>query len=114
MSYPFSVFVAGINYVIFFSKEIFVEAGASISSDVSVVIVGVVQFSTALVSSILVDRVGRRMLLLVSEFFMTLSLVAIGVFFHMKGTESVISAGWLPLVGLMIFFVAYSIGTCYT
>jgi len=105
-------FSGGINYVIFFSKSIFGVAGAPESSASSVIIVGFVQFAGTLVSGALVDRVGRRILLIISSSFMGVSLSGIGVFFYLKDTDKYISGmtSWLPLVSLMVYIVAYSIG----
>ena len=63
----------------------------------------------------LVDRAGRRMLLLISGFFMTISLAALGSFFYLletadKPDDVKSSLGWLPLASLILFIVAYSTG----
>ena len=54
------------------------------------------------------------MLLLISGSFVSLSLGAMGAFFHLQtvwGIEEATSRlGWLPLVSLIVFFVAYSGG----
>lgn len=61
-----------------------------------------------------VDRFGRRLLLLTSGLIVSCSLAAMGSFFYLKkewgaavATEKL---GWLPLVSLVVFFIAYSGG----
>lgn len=68
-----------------------------------------------IVSSLLVDRLGRRTLLLISESIMCISLFALGAFFYVKEDPSsdpavVASIGWLPLVSLITFIAAFGIG----
>ena len=61
---------------------------------------------------ILVDRLGRKVLLLVSEIFMIISMAALGTFFYLKDNQpdTLDSIGWLPLVSLMLFIAAFAIG----
>jgi facilitated trehalose transporter len=61
-----------------------------------------------------VDRFGRRFLLLSSATIVSCSLAAMGAFFYMQAqwgpalaTEKL---GWLPLLSLVVFFIAYSGG----
>lgn len=60
------------------------------------------------------DRFGRRVLLFWSATFVTISLAAMGTFFFFQlkwgATEASSLLGWLPLVALIIFFIAYSSG----
>jgi facilitated trehalose transporter len=61
----------------------------------------------------LVDRAGRRILLLVSGVVMAISLAALGAFFYMVeiyGQDVQQSLGWLPLASLILFIIAYSSG----
>ena len=65
-----------------------------------------------MVSLILVDRLGRKVLLLVSEVFMVVAMVVLGTFFYLKdnGYSAADSLGWLPLVSLIVFISAFAIG----
>ena len=61
----------------------------------------------------LVDRAGRRLLLLVSGVVMSISLAALGAFFYMLevyGADVQQTLGWLPLASLLLFIIAYSSG----
>ena len=64
--------------------SIFEASGSTLDEKVSTVIVGVVQLVATVVSMFLVDRAGRRLLLLFSGLFMTVSLAAMGSFFYLK------------------------------
>jgi MFS family permease len=73
---------------------------------------GAVLLVACLAGGSVVDRLGRKFLLLISAFFMTLMLIALGVYFFLVESESEVvdSLGWLPLTSLCIFLIAYSIG----
>jgi Na+/melibiose symporter-like transporter len=104
--------VSGINAVIFFTTDIFIAAGSAISPEIATIIVGVMQVVATFIASLVVDRLGRRILLLVSDSIMALCTLVLGIFFFMKERDesSVTSIGWLPVVALCLFIVAFSIG----
>lgn len=60
------------------------------------------------------DRFGRRILLLGSGSIVAIAMAAMGTFFYLQRewgeAEATAKIGWLPLVALMVFFVAYSSG----
>ena len=60
------------------------------------------------------DYFGRRVLLLGSSALTSVSLAAMGTFFYFQrswGEErAAVELGWLPLLSLIVFFVAYSAG----
>ena len=60
------------------------------------------------------DYFGRRVLLLGSSALTSVSLAAMGTFFYFQrlwGEEkAALDLGWLPLLSLIVFFVAYSAG----
>ncbi|ALC44659.1 CG10960 [Drosophila busckii] len=104
--------VSGINAVIFFSESIFKDANTGIDPSLSTVLIGVMQVVATFVSTVVVDKLGRRLLLLASGSVMALSTTAIGVYFYMKDQDaaSVTNLGWLPVASLCIFMIMFSIG----
>lgn len=62
--------------------------------------------------SLLVDKAGRKVLLLLSIIMMTLTLIALGAFFYIsdKDPETAKEIGWLPLASLCIYLVFFAIG----
>lgn len=73
---------------------------------------GAVLLISTLLGTFLVDRLGRKVLLVLSSLFMTLMLVALGVYFFLLDSEyeNIDNLTWLPLTSLCIFLVAFSIG----
>lgn len=104
--------VSGVNAVIFYTNDIFNAAGTGLDSEIATIIVGVMQVLATFVASLVVDRLGRRILLLVSDSIMALCTLLLGVYFFMQDRDasSVENLGWLPIVSLCVFIVTFSLG----
>ncbi|XP_075978584.1 solute carrier family 2 member nebulosa isoform X2 [Anticarsia gemmatalis] len=107
--------LSGINAVIFNASQIFEDAGATIPSAVATIIIGVIQVVATFGSSLVVDKLGRRILLMSSALIMCVCSTTLGVYFFLQDTHgaesSIVQAiTWLPLVSLSLFIVAFSIG----
>lgn len=79
---------------------------------IATICVGVVQVLASGCTPLIVDRLGRRIILLVSAGGMAICLGFLGLFFlldHQKA-EIVSSLGWLPIVSLVGFVIVYCIG----
>ncbi|SPP77295.1 facilitated trehalose transporter Tret1-2 homolog isoform X1 [Drosophila guanche] len=104
--------LCGINAVIFYSSKIFLDANTGIGSQWATIMIGIMQVVATFVSTLVVDKLGRRILLLASGSVMALSTTAIGVYFFLQDQDStqVESLGWLPVASLCIFILMFSIG----
>jgi facilitated trehalose transporter len=89
--------------VIFYATDIFESAGSSMDTNLQSIIIGIIQVVATLTSVFIVDRLGRRILLLFSDIVMCISLVCLGIYFKLKEEGKADDIGWLPLVTLMIF-----------
>jgi facilitated trehalose transporter len=103
---------SGINAVIFYTVSIFEMSGSSVDSNLSTIIVGLVNIAASIFATLLIDRVGRKVLLVVSDIFMFLCLLFLGIFFYLKDNhkELIEGLGWIPLVSFVIFVAAFSLG----
>lgn len=102
---------SGINAVIFYTQPIFESAGSSLDSAICSIIVGIVQVLMTFVSAVLIDKAGRRILLLQSSFIMGSCLVVLGVYFKLKNSQADVSGiGWLPLASVVLFIISFSLG----
>lgn len=102
---------SGINAVIFFAQDIFEAAGSTLPPAICTIIVGIVQVVMTVASALLVEKAGRRLLLLQSSVIMGLCLVTLGVFFQMKeGGADVANLSILPLGSVVLFIVCFSLG----
>lgn len=103
--------VSGINAIIFYTVPIFKSAGSNIDASICAIIVGVVQVLMTFGSTLLIEKAGRRILLLQSSIVMGICLATVGIFFHLKAAETdVTSIGWLPLASLVLFIISFSLG----
>jgi MFS family permease len=71
-----------------------------------------VHLFATLLGSLLVDKAGRKILLLMSIIVMTLMLITLGSFFYISDNspELADSIGWLPLTSLCIYLIFFAIG----
>jgi SP family facilitated glucose transporter-like MFS transporter 8 len=90
----------------------FQAANTSLDSDLSTIIVGAVHLVATFGGSMLVDKAGRKILLLISIIMMTVNLIALGVFFFIADSDphTAESIGWLPLVSLCVYLIFFAIG----
>ncbi|KAJ9172779.1 hypothetical protein P3X46_015987 [Hevea brasiliensis] len=106
--------LSGINGVLFYSSNIFESAGLN-SSNLATVGVGIIQVLATCVTTWLVDKAGRRILLIISTSGMTVSLLLVAVAFYLEGIVSNDShlysiVGILSLVGLVAMVIFFSLG----
>lgn len=104
--------LSGINVILFYSQNIFESTGSSLSPAVSTILVGAVQVLASGATPLIVDRLGRKPILLTSAAGMCISLGTMGLYFFLKHIESpsLGSVGWLPIMSLIVFVTVYCIG----
>lgn len=104
--------LSGINIVIFYTGSIFNAANIDIKSELATILIGVMQVVATFVASMIVDKVGRRVLLLISISVMAVSKILLGVYFHLasKDAKSVENLGWLPVFALCLYIIVFSLG----
>ncbi|KAK2587151.1 hypothetical protein KPH14_002909 [Odynerus spinipes] len=104
--------LTGINVVLFYMQNIFKDAGSSQQPHEATMIVGAVQVVASFVTPFIVDRLGRRLLLVVSGIGEIVTLGALGLCFYLRDVlhEDVSGISWLPVVSLVIFIATYCIG----
>ena len=100
--------VTGINTVIYYAPTIFQAAGfqsaqASITATAGVGLVNVIM---TIVAIPLIDRVGRRPLLLSSLTGMLLSLVLLAIGFALSGP----ALRWIGVLSLVVYIASFAIG----
>jgi sugar porter (SP) family MFS transporter len=102
--------ITGINTVIYYAPTIFKFAGLS-SASVAILAsvgVGVVNVVFTLVAMQLIDRVGRRPLLLASLAGMALGLTVLGLAFSLPQLSG--SLGWIAVASLMVYVGSFAVG----
>lgn len=104
----------GVNAILFYSSNMFEAAGIS-SSNIATCGLGAVQVIATGVTTWLMDKAGRRILLTVSAGGMTASFLLAAVVFYMKAAISGDShihstLGVLSVIGLVTSVISFSLG----
>jgi sugar porter (SP) family MFS transporter len=99
----------GVNTVIYYAPTILTDTGLTKSTSVTqTVFVGVTNVVFTIVAVLLLDRVGRRVLLLIGTIGLTVSLAALGVYFLSPELQH--HASYLALVALLVYIASFAIG----
>ena len=98
----------GINTVIYYAPTIIKSTGLGSSASIlSTIGIGIVNVVMTVVAILIVDRVGRKPLLIVGLVGMVISLLVIGGAFLVPGLSGIIS--WVTLAGLMLYVASFAV-----
>ncbi|KAG8186822.1 hypothetical protein JTE90_020500 [Oedothorax gibbosus] len=102
----------GSNAVLFYTVDIFKAAGSSLDPNVATIIIDAVLVGATAVSSVLIDRAGRKSLLVASGAGMAVSLICLGTYDYIgeHNPEVRVHYGWIPLLTLIIYIAFFSLG----
>jgi SP family arabinose:H+ symporter-like MFS transporter len=97
--------ITGINTIMYYAPKIFVNIGQSNNSALfQTISIGGTNLIFTLVALFLIDRFGRRILILVGSFGMTLMLTGLSVLFFIKETSEILVL--IFILGYIAFFAA--------
>lgn len=101
----------GINAVLSYLQTIFAMAGSQLSPEIASIAVSFVQVVAVASSTALVDRLGRRILLLLSAAGCCLSQCLLAAYFHLQGKNVDVSAfSFLPIASLLLYIISFNSG----
>lgn len=99
--------LSGINPILYYLNDIFAAAGFSaVSADLQAVAIGATNLVATLAAMTIIDRVGRRTLLLVGAAGTAVALAGVATVYSTSGQEGLL----LPLLIMFIAFFALSQG----
>ncbi|KAL6422859.1 hypothetical protein ACFW04_010412 [Cataglyphis niger] len=103
---------SGINAMIFYGLTILESTGVGMEALVQLVIFGVVQVIACVAAALLIDKLGRKVLMVISEAVMCICLCALAGFFVLKShyPEQIEHMHWLPLTSVCIYILAFCFG----
>lgn len=103
---------SGTTAITFYAQNIFKEAGDDISSELATIIYFSVQLILAMFSSSIVDRAGRKPLLIISIVGSAIALFVEGVYFYVKLCTdlNIEKFSMVPVISLILFIVVFSLG----
>ena len=101
--------VTGINTVIYYAPLIIQSAGISSASGAILATagIGVVNVLMTLVAMWLIDRMGRRPLLLIGIAGMAITLGLLGLAFHVSGKSAALI--WVAVISMMVYVGSFAI-----
>jgi MFS transporter, SP family, xylose:H+ symportor len=109
----------GINAVLYFSTKMFENMGASPNEAFlqSALYVGVTMTLATLIATFLVDRIGRKPLLIAGGLVMAVAMLVLGTLFHMHivsttpgqaGASGTTGSSYLGIAVVMVYVIAFS------
>uniref|UniRef100_A0A1Y1MSZ0 Major facilitator superfamily (MFS) profile domain-containing protein n=1 Tax=Photinus pyralis TaxID=7054 RepID=A0A1Y1MSZ0_PHOPY len=103
---------SGNSPFLFYTAQIFQMAQGSLHPHLSVIIFLTIQIIAAMLSLYLLDRVGRRPIILSSTVVCVITLGIIGLYFYLQDhhVQYVENLRWLPITVLVCYIVFYNIG----
>lgn len=102
---------SGALAIITYSANVFQESGSDLTPNVSSIIVALIQLLGTIVSFVLVDNLGRKILLLISTAGTTLGLFSMGLFSFLQHSGHNLShLGFIPILSLSFTILFSSFG----
>nr|QJX15788.1 major facilitator superfamily protein [Phyllotreta armoraciae] len=103
---------SGVTIIMGFLAPLFNAAGTGLSGNTVAILVSTIKTSSFLFTSFVVERFGRRRMLLFSSTFTGIPLFALGVYFYLQHVHSpyLQYIQWLPLVGIIMNVIFYATG----
>jgi sugar porter (SP) family MFS transporter len=100
--------VVGVNTVVYFSPTILTYTGLHANDAIAQAMsVGITNVVFTVIAVLLLDRVGRRALLITGTIGLTVALALLGAFFALQWQDS---APWVALVALVLYIASFAIG----
>ncbi|XP_072396272.1 facilitated trehalose transporter Tret1-2 homolog [Diabrotica undecimpunctata] len=109
---PMIQIFAGASVLVQFMAPIFIAAGTKFNGNHLAIVVGCIKVLSFIVTSFIVEKTGRRSMLLISTIGSSIPLIVLGGFFYLKHLNSPIIASlqWLPLTSVVAYMITYSLG----
>jgi len=104
--------LSGINAVLFYTASIFDDANINMDANLAAILVGFFIFVATLISTFLIDKLGRRILLLTSYSSMFVCFLCMAIYFQIQANNPDGLSKWsiLPVIFLCLYVFMNSIG----
>jgi len=103
--------LSGINAVLYYSKRIFEMAGAGKHAALlNSVVIGFTNLIFTVLAMSIIDRAGRRVLMIAGSIGYIVSLATIAAAFYTYGEQFTSTGGWIVLFGLIVFIASHAFG----
>ncbi|XP_046973109.1 facilitated trehalose transporter Tret1-like [Vanessa cardui] len=104
--------LSGIDVLLFYMEELLLKVGTKMSPSDGTIIMGVVQVVTSFITPLVVDRLGRKLLMWTTSLGLTIFLGIIGVYALLDSHYhyNVESWAFLPLLCLIVYMILFTLG----
>lgn len=104
--------VSGISAWGIYTQTVFIKSNSNISPVLSTILYLVIQLIVTISGSVLVDKFGRKPLIILSSFLCAITLTVGGVYFYLKEETSydLSHLDWMPVVILLTYVVVFGFG----
>lgn len=105
--------LSGTTAVLAFVGPIFDKAGTHLSGNLIAILVGLVKVVTYFLTSTIVERSGRKALLMISAIGCCLPHLCLGCYFYLLEDPSFTPSdiiSWLPIICVVLYITNYSLG----
>lgn len=99
----------GANILIMYTGSILISAGVK-DHNTAVVYVGLVQLVGTIFSVLLMDKLGRRLIIVTSLSVVGIFTVMLGVYYYMQVVMGVVWPLWVPLAAMLMSSLGYCFG----
>lgn len=103
---------SGINAVFLYSSDVFEVTKDWIDPKIATIILAVVQVFATLISNVIIDKAGRKILLVISGTLLGVSFAIFGAYYYMVAKDATIeyTYAWIPLTCCIVAVIGYSAG----
>lgn len=102
---------SGSQAIMSYAELIFNATGNQLQGKYVTMILGAIQVVCTIFGTTVVDRFGRRPLLMISAFGTSVSTFLVGLFFFLQNNETDVGTiTWLPATGSILYVVMYAFG----
>ncbi|BET03286.1 sugar transporter [Nesidiocoris tenuis] len=103
--------LSGIHGILNYAAIIFEEAGSPFSPEDSSILVGILIVVSSLISTVVIDKIGRKPLLYASFTLCGITMAVLSAFLYLRKIGlDVGHLGWVPVASIGTFVSAYGLG----
>ncbi|KAK5645200.1 hypothetical protein RI129_006500 [Pyrocoelia pectoralis] len=102
---------SGYSVILMNFHSILNDTESAIGSNNTAIVYSIIMFVAALLASVLVDKVGRKILLSSSSTLTGISVLILAIYFSVKSVGvNIESFNWIPIFSVMLFAVSFKVG----